>query len=646
MLSHDPVRTRLREALEHSTAGKFLRGARALWADTWSHARIPTKTEIRGLEQRGNASADWSAVRLLGNGSLAGVRDCRFEGHCVLRLGSDSTRGPLLRDSLIRDCLIGMATVDSVALLSRVVVEDGAVLRHVGACTGTPDSRYCLGLAVHPGSETGARRVFLADGLLLADCAAMAALPPMEQDALAAEWKARLRHCVSDYAFVGAGALVEHTRFVEDCFVGPGAVIRGAAAVRRCIIGSPSDSAGDDPVRLGDNVIVEDCVLEAGVRIDSAAQARRTMFLEHSGAEQGGHVADSVIGPNTAVAKGEVTASLVGPFTGFHHQALLIGALWPEGRGNVGYGANVGSNHTGRKPDQELRPGEGAFFGLGCAIKFPADFSAAPYSLFATGVVTPPQTIAFPFSLITPSTPSGTTGIPGNDAENTTEQSAAGLNEIIPAWMWSDNAFALIRNAYKYADRNRARHHALPALAPPAGSPLTGTFLAADLFAPRVVNHVVHALATLTALPPGALGVFTGKVLPAAGKNFLRAHRTDTARDAYRNYLAFVFFRMVLWEAAASDKPGKAQSPSPAAGVMAATAGLNLKDTTSCLRIFEGLADSVESSLRRDSDRGTAVFADYNDFHADAGQDAVCRRLRADLEALRPLLRDRLTTYA
>src|SRR5690606_14516694 len=266
-------------------------------------------------------------------------------------------------------------------------VEDGATLLAVDACTGAPDSRYCLGLAVHPGTETGARRVFLADGLLLDDCAAMAALPPDEQEALAVEWKARLRHCVSDHAFVGAGARIEHTRFVEDSFIGAGAVVRGAAALRRCIVGS----TGDDPVRVGDGVIAEDCVLEAGVRLDSMAQARRALFLEHSGAEQGGHVADAVIGPNTVMTKGEITASLVGPFVGFHHQALLIGALWPEGRGNVGYGANAGSNHTGRKPDQELKPGEGVFFGLGCSVKFPANYSDAPYSLIASGVTAPPQ---------------------------------------------------------------------------------------------------------------------------------------------------------------------------------------------------------------------------------------------------------------
>lgn len=613
MQSPDPVKIRLRETLERSAAGTFLRGARAAWADAWARARLPTKTEIRGLEQRGNRCDDWFALRLLGGGTLADIRDCRFAGHNILCLGDRAAPGPSLRHSVIRDSMLGACTVDSVALLDRMIVEDGATLRHVAACTGRPDTRFCLGLAVHPGAETGARRVFLADQLRLDDCAAMAALPPAEQEALAHEWTARLKHCVSDYAFVGTGARLEHVRFVEDSYVGAGAVIRGAAAVRRCLLAATEDGTS---VFVGDNVIAEDCVLEAGVRLDSAAQARRALFLEHSGAEQGGHVADSVIGPNTHVAKGEITASLVGPFVGFHHQALLIGALWPEGRGNVGYGANVGSNHTGRKPDQELKPGEGTFFGLSCAIKYPADFSAAPYSLFATGVTTPPQRFAFPFSLIAPSH----------------EPLAPGLNEAMPGWMWSENAYALARNAYKYADRNKARAHTLPAIVPPDGSPLAGSFLGSDLFAPRVSQPVLKAFEILVEAEARETRVlYTASEIAGLGANFLRGKRLEKARAAYADYLLFLQCRIALW------------SPEPnAMACMAAKNALLSLGVSDLEAAFAAFLAAVESSLAKDTTRGAAVFDDYEAFHGAPADDAVCRRLRADLTGLLPALRERL----
>ena len=35
---------------------------------------------------------------------------------------------------------------------------------------------------------------------------------------------------------------------------------------------------------------------------------------------------------------------IMGPNTNSHHQSLVISILWPLGRGNVGYGSNIGSN--------------------------------------------------------------------------------------------------------------------------------------------------------------------------------------------------------------------------------------------------------------------------------------------------------------
>ncbi len=43
--------------------------------------------------------------------------------------------------------------------------------------------------------------------------------------------------------------------------------------------------------------------------------------------------------------------------------------------------------------------GEGVFFGLGVCVKFPAHLLRAPYTLFASAVVTLPQRLALSFSL-------------------------------------------------------------------------------------------------------------------------------------------------------------------------------------------------------------------------------------------------------
>ena len=113
-----------------------------------------------------------------------------------------------------------------------------------------------------------------------------------------------------------------------------------------------------------------------------------------------------------------MSSSLVGPFVGFHHQALLIAgewvmdtwcvagvyvltyppacalpvlacasAMWPAGKGNVGYGANVGSNHTGKAPDQELRPGEGCVLRVALHARWLLSPCATTPHTTATGCV-------------------------------------------------------------------------------------------------------------------------------------------------------------------------------------------------------------------------------------------------------------------
>jgi len=153
-------------------------------------------------------------------------------------------------------------------------------------------------------------------------------------------------------------------------------------------------------------------------------------------------VVSTILGTDVHVSAGEVHTSIIGPNTNAHHQSLLIGILWPLGRGNVGYGANVGSNHTGRLPDQETTTGEGIFWGLSTIIKFPVDLSFSPYSIIAAGTILPPQRICMPFSLIV-------TSSNGNN----------GGNDILPGWVLQSSPYTLVRSEKKYETRRKAKRH-------------------------------------------------------------------------------------------------------------------------------------------------------------------------------------------
>ena len=251
--------------------------------------------------------------------------------------------------------------------------------------------------------------------------------------------------------------------------------------------------------------------------------------------ERHGKLLDSILGPCSGVAEGEITASLVGPFVGFHHQSLLIACYWPSGRGNIGYGANVGSNHTGKAPDQEIWPGEGCFFGLATAIKFPSNFIKSPYTLIATGVTTLPQRVEMPFSLI-----------------NTASESVVGLspalNEIMPGWILSDNLYMILRGETKFLKRGRK----IKRLSKRTNSKNYDN----EALRPTTVEMMIDARQRLQEVVEGECKyydksggmVWTSKEIRGLGKNYMKE---KTRVQAIRTYSDFILFYCVraMWRA-------------------------------------------------------------------------------------------------
>jgi hypothetical protein len=528
-----------------------------------------------------------------------------------------------------------------VSRIERQVIEDGAVLVGVGEIDCPGPTLFGLGLAIHPGSEAATRTVWLWDTLTLGDCVDASSLPHSEQK----DFQSRLDRLLAPYrcefGYVGRGAAVLHARRLHSAWIGPGSVVTGASLLREAAL----VSAEGEPCVAGDEAWIEQAMLHAGARVESGGKVSRSVLLEHAEVAWGGMVSQSVIGPNTHVAKGEITASLLGPFVGFHHQALLISALWPEGIGNIGYGANVGSNHTGKKPDQEIRPGEGNFFGLGCSVKFPANFEDSPYSLFATGVVTLPQRLAFPFSLI-------------NQPMSGVAELGPAINEIIPGWMWSDNAYALVRRSYKLIDSDKSRRHDFrvdPETTLPAG------FFTGRMFAPEMARRVIRAYRTLAAAPKDKELLLEDDV-PGLGKNFLRGKKLAGSIAAYQDYLVFYLLRAyadrprdqwnaevtgladAAWEALAAmgavgAAPGVANgaregSPGSATGAGSATVGDSRTWLATQFHRLAGFRDSLKASLARDDKRGRQIFDDYAAFHDAPESDSALERLDQEVKGL------------
>jgi carbonic anhydrase/acetyltransferase-like protein (isoleucine patch superfamily) len=201
---------------------------------------------------------------------------------------------------------------------------------------------------------------------------------------------------VAKYTVIQSGAVLKSCKLIHDCFIGQHATVV-SATLNHVVIHSEYNQQTHvrNNASVAHSVIFEGCVVEDMCFLDHAYLAEES----HVGVNA--RVCHSILAPDSSVSGGECHHSVVGPFIGFHHHSLLIATIWMSGRGNIGYGAMIGSNHTGRVNDQECWMGEGCFVGLNVSIKFPFNSTESSYSIIASDTSLAPQAIRFPFSLIT-----------------------------------------------------------------------------------------------------------------------------------------------------------------------------------------------------------------------------------------------------
>ena len=582
-----------------------------------STLRALTETEIAELEQRDNHAQDWSRVRVATEFQADRVSQCWFSGEVVLgsfeseieiEPGLNVPTG-LVRATIINSVIGHNAAIRDVVLLSRCVIGAGAAVIGCGQVSGSGSTSFGNGYAMPLGVETGGRDVaiYAEIDVPVAEAIALAGGNTELLSAYSDAVKGYVERATSTYCIIAPGAVVRHTAKVQDVYVGEGSVIDGAT----CVSHSTLLSNSDERAVIDSGAAVTHSVMQWGCHVSTMALVDHSVLTEHSHVERHGKVTDSLVGPNSGVAEGEVTASLLGPFVGFHHQALLIASLWPQGKGNVGYGANVGSNHTSKAPDQELWAGEGTFFGLGVSIKFPSDFSQAPYQVFASGVSALPQKITFPFSLI-------------NSPRQLYPGISPAYNEIMPAWLLTDNMFTLMRNEGKYKARNKARR----------------TEFDFEVFRPDTVDLMQNARRRLESISD-TKEIYTERDIPGLGKNFMLESARQPAIDAYLFYTKYYALLGLKYQMAlraqsnghASDfdlLTTESDQPTWEHQRLILHQELGLSNVEQGLRelaqMLTTIAQAVEDSKAKDDIRGRRIIDDYAEVHPAANEDSFVKK--------------------
>jgi hypothetical protein len=546
--------------------------------------------EVEKLRAAGNYCADWSLVRVADEFRPAGVVGNHIIGSCYLPAYDPARINPLsglpcgvYHSTLHNSILEGETSVHRCAEISSYRIRTGAAV--VGSslrCAG--ETSFGNGTEIEPGIETGGRSLVLLadldlDGVIRICRPSASTDPPESIQQEIADYCSECRVSVGN---VGVGAGVRNCRNVENAWVGDGAVLSAVTLLSSSTV----LSTPDEPTTIGPGAIVRSSVVQEGCTVTDGALVDSSLMLEHSHVERHGKLTAGVLGPNSGVAEGEATACIIGPFTAFHHQALLIAAFWPAGKGNVGYGANVGSNHTSRLPDQEIWPGEGMFFGLGCNVKFPADFSRAPYTIISTGVTTLPQRVEMPFSVIT--TPVIAADVP------------PGLNQLLPGWVLRENLYALLRNEAKYRKRNKARRTPIE-LAVFRDDTVSLMQIARDWLAEAPDQKQIH-------LPGDIRGI---------GKNIV----TEEDRQAgIRTYDRYIEYHQLALRVAALTESVDTRRP-------------NAEDRETLQRFLEHRRNMILDARRsreKDWRRGVSCIDDYSVTHPEVDQDEVILSLEKE----------------
>ena len=565
----------------------------------------------RALERAGNSCSDYSGVRVTPRTDLSLIRNCRLRPPVSIDLeaGRLEIDGEVF-DAGIRDCTLDSCTVSGRVHLSEVgllkgmtVMGPSAVVR-CGRVCADQDGDFGMEAALELGLETDGRQLPLVP-TLTPDLALH--LTSERGQAMRRRLDAHLeamRLSLSPLgAIIGPGCLLRDTPAVTGCFLSGSATVDAAAGVRESFL----MGADDRRTRIADGALVRRSALQWGARVDSMAVVERSLVGECSTVERHGKLTGSLLGPDSSLGEGEITASLTGPFTAMHHQSLLIAARWPLGQGNVGYGANVGSNHTSRAPDQGIECGQGVFFGLGCSVKFPCSLERAPFSIIATGVTTLPQRLEMPFSLIC----SRTGDYPGV---------SPALNEIRPGWVLAGNLYALWRSMTKYRSRRRSVH--------------TGG--AAPVLSLRNAEMVEKAMSMLEKVEGD--GPWTD--LPGIGKNIL----TDGARregvEAYALFLQWYALQSFAAALRRLEDPDRAlaEMSGPDRGMLQRHAGCAgpAQAAGRYLEVMEELVRRVRDSRSKDSVRGSRVSSEYQWAHR--GPDRVLQSADRSFEEARHLM--------
>ena len=247
------------------------------------------------------------------------------------------------------------------------------------------------------------------------------------------------------YGTVGNESVIKNTTLLKDAKIGECAYIKGAFKLKNITV----LSSAQEESQIGEGVEMVNGIMGYGCRVFYQAVAVRFVLGRNCQLKYGARLLNSILGDNSTVSCCELLNNLIFPFHEQHHNSSFLIATTVMGQSNIAAGATIGSNHNSRSPDGEIIAGRGFWPGLCSDFKHNSKF--ASFVLASKGSYQHELNISYPFSLIAAA----------EDDEPI---------QIMPAYWFMFNMFAIARNNYKFKKRDkrvvRVQHIETDPLAP------------------------------------------------------------------------------------------------------------------------------------------------------------------------------------
>jgi NDP-sugar pyrophosphorylase family protein len=461
--------------------------------------------EIETLVKNGNSCRDWDLMRVSDPFAPELVKNCEFAG--LVRLGKlervvlehHETQVPAgIVNSRIIACDIGdNCSIQDSAYLAHYIVGDGCILLANGEIHVSNHAKFGNGIVMEGEgeelrveldlmNEAGGRSVPPFESMICAD----AYLWARNRDDM--DLMARFRSMTDTmfdrrrgrYGTIGRHSVLKSNRVIKDVAVGECAYVKGSNKLKNLTILSSEAERS----QIGEGVELVNGIVGYGCHVFYGCKAVRFVMGANSALKYGARLIHSVLGDNSTVSCCEMLNNLIFPAHEQHHNTSFLVASLLKGQSNLAAGATVGSNHNSRSNDGEIEAGRGFWPGLCTSVKHSSRF--ASYCLLAKGDYRYELDIRFPFCLV--------------DDDRHRERLV-----LSPAFWWTHNLFALMRNESKFHSRDKR---------------ITKTqAIEFSPFAPDTAEEIIAAVALLEQWTGAALARIEGRDPKKAGAAELRA---------------------------------------------------------------------------------------------------------------------------